>query len=200
MRHWIQGTLPRCEPLFDLMTIGGELAGNSVMHTSSGLPGASFSVQVGWSAEHARVVVGDRGAASEPTVNQHPTDTGGRGLAMVTELASRWGIAGSPRGRWVWADVPWAPEDRQQPPEPGSGNPTAKELARLQGLFPGSRIWFSDGTKTWWALPPATASLIEASAPAALHQMLAATWPVSPEIAYAAPRPPGACRDVPAAR
>jgi hypothetical protein len=177
VRRWIQGILPNCDPVSDLISISSELAANAVAHTRSNLPHASFSVQVGWSAEYARAVVGDGGAASEPAVKlDSMVDTSGRGLAMVAGLAAGWGIAGSARGRWVWADVLWASEGRPPLPELTSGNPTELELAGLLRSFPSARIWFGRSTKTWWAFSAATASLIEAPSPAALRRMLAINY------------------------
>lgn len=179
MRRWIQGVLPEYDPVDDLVAIGSELANNAVTHTKSMLPDASFTVQVGWSAEYARVVVGDRGAASEPRLKLGSTATSGRGLEMVAALASAWGVVGGAHGRWVWADVPWVSGGDLLPPEPDSGTPTTQELAGLLGAYPGTRIWFGGRSNTWWAFPSATGGLIDAPSPAALRQILATRYPGS---------------------
>jgi len=182
VRHWIKALLPKYDPerdpLEDLAVIASELAANAVTHTRSGLQGAVFNVQLAWSGEWARVVVGDSGShsAPKPKVVKGSAE-GGRGLQVVKELSATWGTCGNVDGRWVWADVWWASTDG--PLFQNSGNRVAAEEATLRRAFPGTRIWFGYDTRTWWALPPKARTLIEAPSPPALGQMLAAIYPKS---------------------
>ena len=207
VRHWIKALLPKYDPqrdpLDDLALIASELAANAVTHTRSGLQGDVFNVQLAWSGEWARVVVGDSGSHSAPkpkVVNGSAED--GRGLSAVKELSAKWGTCGSADGRWVWADVWWASKDG--PLLPGSGNLVAAEEMTLRRAFPGTRIWFGYDTRTWQALTPKATALIQAPSPPALGQMLAADYPGS-RPAPAAGDPPrfvavpvGPCRRLPA--
>lgn len=193
-RHWVQGILPRCDALYDLVTIASELAANAVTHTRSGQPRGAFTVQVAWSADLARIVVGDSGSDEVPTVIHGSDGTGNRGLEVVEALASGWGIGGTADGRWIWADVPWAQPDGE-PVDPASGQPTAAAETALMRSFPGSRVWFGLATRTWHALPPKETYLIEAPSPGAIHQMLTARYlRRSPPPAPAAPGAPQASR------
>lgn len=175
VRHWIKALLPRHDPerdpLDDLALVASELATNAVTHTRSGLRGASFSVQLAWSGEWARVVVGDSGSDSTPEVLEG-SDEGGRGLLAVKALSAEWGTCGGANGRWVWADVWWA--SKSGPLLPSSGNPVAVEEATLRQAFPRASIWFGSDTRSWWAMPPKAMTLLQAPSPPALGQMLAA--------------------------
>jgi serine/threonine-protein kinase RsbW len=183
VRHWIKALLPKYDPkrdpLDDLAFIAGELAANAVTHTRSALQGAVFNVQLAWSGEWARVVVGDSGSHSVPRPPKvvHASDEGGRGLLAVGELSAKWGTCGGADGRWVWADVWWASKDG--PLLPSSGNLVAAEEGTLRRAFPGTCIWFGCDTRTWWALPPKATTMIGAPSPPALRQMLAAIYPES---------------------
>src|SRR5258707_3448093 len=66
VRTWMEGFLPACAPLDDLVMIASELATNAVTHTRSGEPGGQFSADVTWSAESARIAVGDQGSDEGP--------------------------------------------------------------------------------------------------------------------------------------
>ncbi|MER5649142.1 ATP-binding protein [Streptosporangium sp. NPDC002524] len=82
-----------------------ELAANAVRHTASGRPYGTFVVEVVRRPEVTRVTVYDSGQGPVPAL-AHPTLLGesGRGLSLVTALASRVGCQGTQsHGHAVWA-------------------------------------------------------------------------------------------------
>jgi serine/threonine-protein kinase RsbW len=110
-----------------------ELATNALLHTRSGQPGGAFEVGVVSRRGRVRVWVRDEGRmvpsrpridvlarvvsrwrAFSSTTRTAPgprprqagkTDTNGRGLALVKELANRWGVRGSSYGWVVWFEL-----------------------------------------------------------------------------------------------
>ena len=69
-----------------------ELFGNSVRHSSSGLPGETITVTVTACAGVVRVEVTDRSGPGVPELRPPGDDAeGGRGLGLVAGLAARWG-------------------------------------------------------------------------------------------------------------
>jgi serine/threonine-protein kinase RsbW len=110
-----------------------ELATNALMHTRSGQPGGAFEVRVVSRRGRVLVRVRDQGtlvpsrprffdallravsrwgvgsvtrSGPRPRPRQAGrTDTNGRGLALVKELANRWGVRGSSYGWVVWFEL-----------------------------------------------------------------------------------------------
>src|SRR5258708_30132494 len=105
VRAWIESFLPACGPLDDLVMIASELATNAVTHTRSGEAGGRFTVDVTWSPDSARVVVGDLGSDEVPDSAENPDEKeiayaeSGRGLFLVHALSAAWGMAGDPDAR-----------------------------------------------------------------------------------------------------
>ncbi|WP_240742340.1 ATP-binding protein [Micromonospora zingiberis] len=100
--------------LADLVAVLAELVGNAVRHADP-LPGGV--VRVAWrlriTADGAqiRLRVTDGGAACGPQIR--PADTGaadGRGLHIVSGLASRWGVERDGLGQSVWAEFDPVPD------------------------------------------------------------------------------------------
>ncbi|WP_051752012.1 ATP-binding protein [Streptosporangium amethystogenes] len=95
---------PFCQ---DAEQIVAELAANAVRHTASGGPYGTFVVEVVRRPEVTRVTVYDSGRGSVPAI-VHPALLGedGRGLPLVTALASQVGCRGSQsHGHAVWAQL-----------------------------------------------------------------------------------------------
>ena len=95
-RSWVAGLLPAGEPLDDLLAIASELAANAVKHTRSGDPGGRFTMDVTWSPDGARVVVGDQGSGDVPAIVASEGDdladaVSGRGLLLVSVFSAAWG-------------------------------------------------------------------------------------------------------------
>jgi anti-sigma regulatory factor (Ser/Thr protein kinase) len=81
--------------------VASELATNAVRHgggdltvTISGRPGGAV-----------RISVHDAGAALPELRQAEPLDSSGRGLALVSALATRWGVERRVDGKEVWAEV-----------------------------------------------------------------------------------------------
>ncbi|MFC4585421.1 ATP-binding protein [Sphaerisporangium corydalis] len=106
----------------DAELIVSELAGNALRHTRSGTEGGSFLVEVtlarppGTPGVRERggyvgvlISVHDDGGGGVPRLLDHGTPPGaenGRGLAIVTALATRVGFQGAPTlGHTVWVYV-----------------------------------------------------------------------------------------------
>ena len=76
----------------DAVLLASELFGNSVRHSSSGLPGETVTVTVTACAGVVRVEVTDRSGPGVPELRPAGDDAeGGRGLGLVAGLAARWG-------------------------------------------------------------------------------------------------------------
>ena len=76
----------------DAALLVSELFGNSVRHSSSGLPGQTVTVTVAACAGVIRVEVTDRSGPGVPQLRPAADDAeGGRGLGLVAGLATAWG-------------------------------------------------------------------------------------------------------------
>jgi anti-sigma regulatory factor (Ser/Thr protein kinase) len=107
-RDYVARVLARCPARQTLVTCVSELAANAVAHTASGMGGV-FTVEVlRPGVGRALVAVTDDGGRGEPAV-QPASDLaeGGRGLALVAALSSRWGYCAAGQGRTVWAEATW---------------------------------------------------------------------------------------------
>ncbi|PZG06812.1 ATP-binding protein [Micromonospora craterilacus] len=100
--------------LADLVAVLAELVGNAVRHADP-LPGGV--VRVAWrlrptpEGAHVQLRVTDGGADGIPRIR--PADAAaadGRGLHIVSGLASRWGVERDGLGQSVWADFDPAPD------------------------------------------------------------------------------------------
>ncbi|MFD5863189.1 ATP-binding protein [Streptomyces chartreusis] len=86
----------------DLLLIVSELATNAVVHA----PNASFTVSFLLTADAAHVVVIDQGICGSPSdAPLTPDGEGGRGVALVQALASRFVSNSSEKGTVAWASV-----------------------------------------------------------------------------------------------
>lgn len=90
-----------------------ELAGNAALHTRT-----TFSLSVSMSRDtQVRLEVRD-GSARVPVMRNYGTDaTTGRGLRMINELASSWGVDADDGGKVIWllldAAAPGGSRDRE---------------------------------------------------------------------------------------
>jgi anti-sigma regulatory factor (Ser/Thr protein kinase) len=76
----------------DAVLLAGELFGNSVRHSRSGLAGGTVTVAVAAGNGLVRVEVADRGGPGVPRLRPAGADAeGGRGLGLVAALAAGWG-------------------------------------------------------------------------------------------------------------
>jgi serine/threonine-protein kinase RsbW len=119
-RQFVARVLTGCPARETLLTCVSELAANAIEHTASGAGGV-FTVEViRPRAGVALVAVTDGGCGDEPTVRRAgDLAEGGRGLALVAALSSRWGYSAAGERRaagegraagqgWtVWAEATW---------------------------------------------------------------------------------------------
>ncbi len=92
--------------LEDIALVVSELVSNAVRHARA-VPGAG--VNIGWEcAEDAvqlRVTDGGSRNAAPHVRHAGPSDTTGRGLAVVRTLAQEWGVEQGADGTTVWARI-----------------------------------------------------------------------------------------------
>lgn len=88
----------------DLVTLlVSELVTNAVLHAR-----CDFEVHVESGHHLVRIEVSD-GSTLTPTIREHDDDAmTGRGLALVEQLASSWGVTRHDGGKTVWFEVPAA--------------------------------------------------------------------------------------------
>lgn len=95
----------RCEAqLDDALLIASELATNAVIHGR-----ADFTIQLFASGDRVRISVYDTADTAPVQVDAPALATGGRGLALVASVSSRWGCDQAAIGKTVWADLPSLP-------------------------------------------------------------------------------------------
>jgi anti-sigma regulatory factor (Ser/Thr protein kinase) len=106
-RHRLAASLAGMMPavaLADAVAVAAELVGNAVRHAAP-LPGGV--VRVAWRlllTGGIEIRVTDGGAATPPTERRVGSDSpDGRGLAIVSALADRWGVDRDGLGQCVWA-------------------------------------------------------------------------------------------------
>ena len=118
VRAFVARALAGCPAREALLTCVSELAANAIAHTASGAGGVFTVEVVRPEAGVALIAVTDGGSPREPAVRQLPESgdpwdlaEGGRGLALVAALSSRWGFrdvcAGNNSSRVVWAEATW---------------------------------------------------------------------------------------------
>ncbi|MEU4720720.1 ATP-binding protein [Nonomuraea dietziae] len=109
-RRFVTAFLPTWPDLDDAVLIVSELATNAVRHTNSGRPGGRFIVSLEVIGSTLGVAVQDEGGPRSPRLLPlSPTEMGGRGLALVSDLSAKWGVVGDENGRTVWAVLEAAP-------------------------------------------------------------------------------------------
>jgi hypothetical protein len=153
VRRWLAALLPDCPARDDVISVATELGSNALRHTASGR-GGSFAVEISWHQSVVRVAVADRGGPGEPRVIEDPEGEHGRGLLLVRGLSVRTGVAGSQRGRTVWAEIAWDGPDAADYAawaEHACAAIRAGEAA-LARRFAGVPVWFGRSTHAWWAL------------------------------------------------
>jgi len=91
----------------DVALVATELLGNAVRHARS-LDDGGLVIDWGVGEYGVEIAVTDGGAATVPAVyDPLPTETRGRGLAIVATLSTRWGVERNGALTTVWAVVPF---------------------------------------------------------------------------------------------
>lgn len=113
-RHWTAGRLegwgyPQGSDVSDTAChLVAELAANAVTHGR--VPGRDFEVRLLLLAEGTlRIEVSDARGDRPLRFEEAPDGESGRGLVLVTLLASRWGVVAREIGKTVWAEVSCGP-------------------------------------------------------------------------------------------
>ena len=105
------GDLINADLLRDALSVVGELVCNSVQHAEP-LPGGVIRVAFRMRSDlegvrALEVRVTDGGANQPPQQRSAGAEaTSGRGLAIVSALASQWGVERDALGQSVWAEIP----------------------------------------------------------------------------------------------
>ena len=102
----------------DAMLLMSEIVTNALLHA-----GTAIEVSVHCTDDRLRVEVVD-GSSTHPILREHPTLAGtGRGLWLLDELATRWGIDPEATGKVVWFELSATPDLTEQagPPQPAPG-------------------------------------------------------------------------------
>jgi anti-sigma regulatory factor (Ser/Thr protein kinase) len=94
VRRVLTDVPPEIRDAAELMT--SELTTNCVRHA-----GTEFEVTVD-SREPIHIAVSDTGAGDPQVLSPAPTDPSGRGLLIVSKLASDWGVIPAAPGKTVW--------------------------------------------------------------------------------------------------
>lgn len=110
LHGWAAGPEAR-SALDDALVCVSELVTNALRAQCTSL---SLSVELLATALHIGV---SDDAPGVPAV-QHPgaTDPHGRGLLIISALSERWGVRPRPKGKQVWADLPWPTGTGTLPP------------------------------------------------------------------------------------
>ncbi|MEV4130558.1 ATP-binding protein [Dactylosporangium sp. NPDC049742] len=112
-RNWLGRSLPRLVELGscvrlqeDTELLLSELVTNAVLHA-----GGVTTIRLRLAGEILRVTVCDHVTAVPALRNTEPDDEHGRGLALVTALATRWGVERRHpvTGKCVWLELSTAP-------------------------------------------------------------------------------------------
>lgn len=113
-RRWIMDVVrgsgalaPGAGELVELLA--GELLANAVVH---GPPGGRIAVTVTREGASVRVAVRDQSTQAPRVSRPSPTALGGRGMALVDTLSTRWGVddhGGDGKTVWFVLDVDGAP-------------------------------------------------------------------------------------------
>lgn len=89
------------DPLDDALLVVSELAANALTHA-----GSSYRVRLSATAQALRIEVDDDGAGTPEPQPLSETDEHGRGLYLVSALATSWGMgAAEGGGKRVWAEL-----------------------------------------------------------------------------------------------
>jgi anti-sigma regulatory factor (Ser/Thr protein kinase) len=94
----------------EVVLVTSELATNAVLHGK-----ATFTVSLHKREDCIRVEVADVGPG-EPSMIRGASvmAASGRGLAIVAQVAEKWGVLPSGQGKTVWAELPCRPrQDRR---------------------------------------------------------------------------------------
>lgn len=109
-RRLLAGIVAGCQQADDALVCMSELVTNAIVHSHSREPGGSFTVLAHLDRQRLRVEVSDQGGPWHTPTRALPDGQNGRGLQIVSQLASRWGCAGHSTSGWtVWFEIDTRP-------------------------------------------------------------------------------------------
>jgi serine/threonine-protein kinase RsbW len=101
----LRAVLQQCPMADDVILCASELATNAAIHSSSRLPGGTFTVRARISpGDYVWIEVEDDGGALTPGIRDSARH---HGLNIVRALATDWGIDGDHMTRTMWARFDW---------------------------------------------------------------------------------------------
>ncbi len=90
----------------DALVCVSELVTNAIVHSRSHQPGGTFTVRAQLSSQYLRVEVCDQGGPWHTPTRTSADGQNGRGLLIVSQLATRWGCEGHSQTGWnVWFEI-----------------------------------------------------------------------------------------------
>ena len=120
----------------DATLVMSELLTNAILHARP-LPGARVLVAWALRERSLEVAVSDGGSMTRPrTAQPSLSSIGGRGLAIVEHLSSRWGVLPHDFGLTVWAVLPAPPGGRTGGAHAGHGARTGHGSRTGHGARP----------------------------------------------------------------
>ncbi|NSC22851.1 ATP-binding protein [Streptomyces albus subsp. chlorinus] len=120
-RRWTRDVLRDSPHADDAALIVSELGSNALLHSASGSTNGSFRVSLHRSPGTVVLAVTDTGGSTTKPHAETPDvdETHGRGLSLVTALASRVRVSGDDYGRTVTVEMPDEPDEPTRLAPPG---------------------------------------------------------------------------------
>ena len=104
-RQLLAGILDGHQRADDALVCLSELVTNAIVHSRSGQPGGTVTVRAQIDSHRLRVEVCDQGGPWH-TPRVSADEQNGRGLRIVSHLATRWGCEGHSQTGWnVWFEI-----------------------------------------------------------------------------------------------
>ncbi|MFZ0666982.1 MAG: ATP-binding protein [Acidimicrobiales bacterium] len=101
VRNYVRESLQRCRVRSDeAILLANELATNAIVHTHK-----DFVVELSVNDSTCRIGVLDHDTGNPKLTNAKPSDSNGRGLALVKALSNSWGVERRDDGKAVWCDI-----------------------------------------------------------------------------------------------
>jgi anti-sigma regulatory factor (Ser/Thr protein kinase) len=90
------------ESIEDAVLIVSEMVTNAIRHCAG-----AVIMRLSRASDYVRIEVTDSSPAEPFLVHAAPNAESGRGLRIISQLATRWGYRPTGHGKQVWADLPY---------------------------------------------------------------------------------------------
>jgi anti-sigma regulatory factor (Ser/Thr protein kinase) len=90
------------ESIEDAVLIVSEMVTNAIRHCAG-----AVILHLSRAADYIRIEVTDSSPHKPRLIDAPPDAESGRGLRIISQLATRWGYSPTGRGKLVWADLPY---------------------------------------------------------------------------------------------